>query len=162
MQLRFAEALDRLQRTAREHRIETLPLRLQSEVAAQLGTVQLELGDLTSAQKELARCRELFERAQIQPSILVRTCVEGGARLHLRAHRFAEAEELLGPLLLSWERVNPRSPGRGVALHWLAEAERGQGKTAEARRDAALANALLQPSPLPAMRRLVARGAVPQ
>src|SRR5262249_10170574 len=98
MQLRFADALDRLERTRREHQIETLPLKVQSDVAAQLGTVQLDLGDLASAEKEIARCGELFQRAQMQPSIFVRTCVEGGARLHLRAHRFAEAEELLRPL----------------------------------------------------------------
>src|SRR5262249_60114889 len=126
--------------------------KVHSDVAAQLGMVQLELGNLPSAEKELARCRELYVRAQVLPSVVVRKCIVGGARLSLRSRRFAEAEELLRPLVVSWERVNPGSPGRGEALHWLAEAERGQGKTAEARRDADLANSLLGQSSLPALR----------
>ncbi|MGZ3444443.1 MAG: hypothetical protein ACXWLG_02105, partial [Myxococcaceae bacterium] len=155
LQLRFAEALERLQRTMDQHRIDALPLKLQSDVAAQLGTVRLELGDLVSAEKDLLRCRELFQRAQVQPSIVVRTCLEGGARLDLRAHRFVEAQQLLLPLLASWERVNPEAPGHGEALHWLAEAERGEGKVAAARRDAERADLMLRRSPLPALRRLV-------
>ncbi len=103
----------------------------------------------------LLRCRELFRRAQVQPSIVVRTCLEGGARLDLRAHRFVEAEQLLQPLLAAWERVNPEAPGHGEALHWLAEAERGEGKLAAARRDAERADVMLRRSPLPALRRLV-------
>jgi len=155
LQLRFGEALERLQRTLSQHRVDQLPLKLQSDVAAQLGTVHLELGDLESAERELVRCRELFAQAQVRPSIFVRACLEGGARLHLRSGRFAEAEELLRPLVASWERVNPGAPGRGEALHWLAEAERGQGKAGLARRDADLANPLLRRSSLPAVRRLL-------
>ena len=155
LQLRFPEALKLLQRTTSEHRIDALPLKVQSDLAAQLGTVRLELGDLASAEKDLLRCRELFQRAQVQPSIVVRACLEGGARLDLRAHRFVEAEQVLLPLLAAWERVNPEAPGHGEALHWLAEAERGERKLAAAKRDAERADVMLRRSPLPALRRLV-------
>ena len=155
LQLRLAEALERLERTVREHRLETLPLRIQSDVAAQLGTVRLELGDLESAEKELRRCQDLSLRAQIEPSILVGTCLVGAARLDLDAGRFADAEQLLVPLGASWERVNPDGFGRGEVLHWLARAEEGLGKRAAARRDAQLADSLLRRSTLPALRRLL-------
>jgi hypothetical protein len=121
--------------------------------------VQLELGDLEAAEKQLVRCRELHVRAQVEPSVAVAACIVGAARLELRKAHFTEAEELLRPLVTSWEQASPTSPGRGEALHWLAEAERGQGKTAAARRDAALAGKLLVQSPLSALRRL--QGASP-
>ena len=153
LQLRFVEALERLQRTLEQHRIEKMPLKLQSDVAAQLGTVRLELGDLASAEKELlaavscsrGRRSSLHRRADLPRRDAARPA----------RPRPAEAEQLLLPLLASWERVNPEAPGRGEVLHWLAEAERGQGKLAAARRDAERADALLQRSPLPALRRLV-------
>jgi hypothetical protein len=157
MNLRWSEALEELQRTARKRELGAVPLKLQSDVASHLGVVQLELGDLEAAEKELGRCPELHVRAQVAASIGVSACIVGAARLELRKGHFAEAEELLRPLVTSWEQASPASPRRGEALHWLAEAERGQGKTAAARRDAALADELLGQSPLPALRRLQGR-----
>ena len=72
----------------------------------------------------------------------------------------AEAELLLVPLAASWEHLNHQSSFRGEVLLWLARAERGLGKTAEARRDAALAKTLLDRSTVPALRRLVEPPAV--
>jgi serine/threonine-protein kinase len=157
LQLRLSDALARLERTVREHSLETLPLKVQSDVAAELGTVRLELGDPAGAEKELVRCQELFQRAQVEPSIPVSACLLGAARLDLRQGRFAEAEQLMLPLATSWERVNPDSPGRGEVLHWLALAENGAGKVGATRRDAQLADSLLRRSKLPALRRLVER-----
>jgi len=157
MHLRWPEALQHLKRAAGEHELDAMPLKLQSDVAGRLGVVQLELGDLAAAEKELARCRELHVRAQVEPSVGVSACIVGAARLEVRKGHFAEAEEILRPVVDSWEQASPASPGRGQALHWLAEAERGQGKTAAATRDAALADELLGDSPLPALRRLQGR-----
>lgn len=150
--LRWKDALERLERTARDHPLEKLPLKVQSDVAAHLGLVHLELGDLQAAEMETVRCRELHVRGQIQTSIPVSPCVLGGARLELRKGHFGRAEELLRPLVAAWE-ASPASPGRGEALHWLAQAELGAGNTTAARRDALLAETLLRQSPLPAMRR---------
>jgi len=155
LQLHLSKALARLERTMHEHTLETLPPKVQSDVAAELGTVRLELGDLSASEKELVRCRELFTRAQVEPSIPVSTCLVGAARLDLRQGRFAEAEQLLIPLATSWGRLNPDSPRRGEILHWLARAENGAGKVSPARRDAQLADSLLRRSKLPALRRLV-------
>ncbi len=110
---------------------------------------------MAGAEKELGRCRELFVRAQVEPSIVVNTCLVGAARLELRAGRFTEAEKLLLPLAASWEHVNPEGPGRGEVLHWLAQAEHGLGKTAAAREHAELAEVLLRRSTLPALRKLL-------
>jgi hypothetical protein len=49
----------------------------------------------------------------------------------------------------------PSPHGHGEAFHWLAEAERGEGKLAAARRDSERADAMLRRSSLPALRRLV-------
>ncbi len=154
LQLRFPTALERIERTVREHKLESLPRRIQAGVAAELGTVRLELGDLSGAETEFLRCRELFVQAQVEPSIQVTPCLVGAARVQLHAGRFVEAERLLLPLAASWEEVNPDGPGRGEVLHWLARAEQGVGKGAAARRDAQLADALLRRSKLPALRRL--------
>ena len=155
LQLRLSDALGRLERMAQEHRLDTLPSKLQSDIAAESGTVRLELGDLGAAERDLGRCRELLTRAQVEPSIQVTACLVGAARVHLHAGRSAEAERLLLPLAESWEHVNPDGPGRGEVLHWLARAEQGVGKGAAARRDAQLADSLLRRSTLPALRRLV-------
>jgi len=155
LQLRLSDALGRLERMAHEHRLDTLPSKLQSDIAAESGTVRLELGDLGAAERDLGRCRELLTRAQVEPSIQVTPCLVGAARVHLHAGRSAEAERLLLPLAESWEHVNPDGPGRGEVLHWLARAEQGVGKGAAARRDAQLADSLLRRSTLPALRRLV-------
>ncbi len=152
MQLRWKDALERLERTVRDHALDKLPLRVQSDVAAHLGLVHLELGDLQAAETETVRCRELHLRGQIQTSIPVSACVLGGARLELRKGHAVRAEELLRPLVTAWE-ASPASAGRGEALHWLAQAELGAGNITAARRDAQLAETLLRQSPLPALRR---------
>jgi hypothetical protein len=154
MQLRHSEALARLERTLREHRLEKMSARIQGEVAAELGTVRLELGDLAAAEEELARCRALFTRAQVEVSIPVTPCLVGTARLQLRAGHPAEAERLLLPLSASWERVNPDGPGRGEVLHWLARAEEELGKRGPAHHDAGLAKDLLRRAKVPALLRL--------
>jgi tetratricopeptide (TPR) repeat protein len=155
LQLHLSEARALLERTVGGHTLETLPPKVQSDVAAELGTVRLELGDPAGAEKELVRCQELFRRAQVEPSIPVSTCLVGAARLDLRQGRFTEAEEVLAPVAAAWERVNPDSPHRGEVLHWLARAENGAGKVGAARRDTQLADSLLRRSKLPALRRLV-------
>jgi hypothetical protein len=154
MQLHHSEALERLERTVREHRLEKMLARTQADVSAELGAVRLELGDLAAAEEELARCRVLFTRAQVEVSIPVTPCLVGAARLELRAGRPAEAERLLMPLAASWERVNPDGPGRGEVLHWLARAEEELGKRVLARHDAGLANDLLRRAKVPALLRL--------
>ncbi|MGZ6069905.1 MAG: protein kinase domain-containing protein, partial [Myxococcaceae bacterium] len=154
LQLHHSEALERLEQTLREHRIEKMSTKIQAEVAAELGMVRLELGDLAAAEEELARCGELFTRAQVEISIPMTPCLVGAARLQLRAGRPAEAERLLVPLAASWEQVNPDGPGRGEVLHWLARAEEELGKRGLARRDAGLADGLLRRAKVPALLRL--------
>ena len=154
LQLHHSEALERLQQTVREHRLEAMSARLRGEVAAELGTVRLELGDVTGAEEELGRCRELLSRAQVEVSIPATPCLVGAARLQLRAGRPAEAERLLMPLAASWERVNPGGPGRGEVLHWLARAEEDLGKRGLARRDRSLADGLMRSAKVPALLRL--------
>ena len=136
---------------------DTLVPKNLSEVAAELGTVRLELGDVAGAQEQLRRCHELLVGAQIEPSIPVTTCLVGSARVQLKAGHLAEAEELLVPLAASWEHVNPDGPGRGEVLYWLARTEHGLGKEAAARRDAQLARSLLRRSNLPFLRRLLSQ-----
>jgi eukaryotic-like serine/threonine-protein kinase len=159
LQLRLPEALERLEGIVNGPKLAALPRRAQAEVAAELGTVRLDLGDLSGAEQELERCREVFVGVQMGPSIPMTTCLVGAARLRLGKGRFAEAEEILLPLAAAWEQVNPEGSGRGVVLHWLTRAEDGLGKRAAARRDARLADALLSRSTLPALRRLVDRPA---
>jgi serine/threonine-protein kinase len=154
LQLRTREALARMERASADPALDGAPLKTRSDVAAELGSNRLELGDFAGAEPEVRRCQELFARGQVTPSIPVTTCLVGAARLALHAGHPKEAEELLVPLATSWERVNPDGPGRGEVLHWLALAERGTGKPAEARRNAALSEKLLRGTSLPALRRL--------
>ena len=154
LQLRPRPGLERLERTLQERRLELVPLRIQYDVVAELGALRLEVGDQPGAEREFIRCRELMSRGQMEPSIPASTCVVGAARVHLQAGRFAEAEQVLLPVAVSWEHVNPLGSGRGVVLHWLARAEHGLGKEAAAHRDEQLARSLLQRSALPALRRL--------
>jgi len=155
MQLRLSSARDRLERRARDPRLETVPMRVQADLAAELGMVWLELEDLPAAGRELARCRDLYSRAQVEVSIPMTACMVGNARLDLREGRPSDAEELLLPLAASWERVNREGTGRGEVLFWLARAEAAGGRTAVARRDERLARTLLGRSRLPAQRRLL-------
>jgi hypothetical protein len=87
----------------------------------------------------------------------VTNCLVGSARVEERAGHLAEAEQLLRPLAVSWEHVNPGGPGRGEVLYWLARAEHGLGQEVEARRDAQLATSLLRRSNLPDLRRLLSQ-----
>ncbi len=157
LQLRASDALERLEAMVRESPLDGLPERVQSNVAAELGMAQLELGDLPAAESSFTRCQEHFARGQIEPSVLVSDCLVGSARAQLRSARFAEAEQLLLPLAASWEHVNPESPRRGEVLHWLARAEAGLGNHGAAARDARLAGTLLRGSNLPALRQLIGR-----
>jgi serine/threonine-protein kinase len=156
LQLRQAEALELIEQTVQRHKLELLPAKTQSDVAAALGTARLDLGNTSAAQPALARCQELLVRAQVEPSIVATECFLGSARLELAAGRFAEAERLLRPVAASWEQVNPRAPRRGEVLLWLARAEVAAGHPG-AREDAALAAELLRSSNLPALRRLAGR-----
>jgi hypothetical protein len=157
LQRRTREALVRMEQVAADPAIEGLPVKIQSDVAAELGTDRLELGDFAQAEPDLRRCRELFIRGQVAPSISVNICLVGAARLALHAGRPGEAEELLSPLAASWERLNPDGAARGEVLHWLAQAERGLGKSADARRDEALSEKLLRGTSVPALHRLADR-----
>jgi len=162
LQLRASEALQRLEQLARDQRLEELPAKMQSDVAAELGTAQLELGDLPGAEKSFSLCQEELTRGQITPSVQASSCIVGAARARLRARRYADAEQLLLPLAASWERVNPDSPRRGEVLHWLARAEAALGNEAGAARDTKLAHGLLARSKLPALRRFLARKRSPR
>ncbi len=71
MQQRLSEALEQVDRTVKTHSLEALPLSVQSDVAAELGTLRLEMGDAPGAKPEIDRCRELLIRGQIAPSIPV-------------------------------------------------------------------------------------------
>jgi serine/threonine-protein kinase len=95
----------------------------QSAVEADLGLTYIELGKVQAATKPLGRCESLYVRAQIEPSIRVASCLLGAARLHILAGRKAEAMRRLQPLVASWERANPNSPGHGEALYWLSKAQ---------------------------------------
>src|SRR5262249_29496485 len=112
MQQRPEEALEQVDRTVKTHQLEALPLRVQSDVAAERGILRLEMGDATGAKRELERCGELLIRAQVAPSIPVTTCLVGAARLQLQHGRFAEAEQTLMPLAAAWAQVNPEGSGR--------------------------------------------------
>jgi serine/threonine-protein kinase len=155
LQLRPRVALTRMERLAGEEASGALNAKARSDLAAELGRAMLEVGDPRGAEPELRRCREFFARGQVSPSIPVTPCLVGGARLALQSGRPAEAEQLLLPLAASWERVNPDGPGRGEVLYWLAHAEQRLGKSAEAQRDAGLAQALLRRSSVPALRSLL-------
>jgi hypothetical protein len=155
LQSRFPAALEILERLARSEQIESYPLALQSAIRAELGTVLLDVGDLVGADGQLTRCRELFGRAQIEPSVRVATCLVGSARRALQGGGATEAERLLQPLAQSWAEVNPESPCYGETLYWLSRVRAAEGDAAAAQRDARAAESLLSRSKLPSLRRLM-------
>ena len=130
----------------------TFRLDLQADAASELGLARLELGDIAAAQAALTRARELYERAQVEPSVRIADTLIGLARLHLQAGRPAQAEALMLPLVAAWQSVDAGAPWHGEALHWLARAERGLGKSDLARTHAAAAASMLKSSGLPALR----------
>jgi tetratricopeptide (TPR) repeat protein len=155
LQGRHAEALAFAQRVIDDPQASTFRLDLQADAASELGLAHLQLGDVPAAQSWLTRSRELYERAQVGPSVRIADTLIGLARLHLQGGRPAQAEALMLPLVASWQSVDAGAPWHGEALHWLARAEHGLGKAAVARSHAAAAASMLKRSTLPALRRLV-------
>lgn len=125
---------------------------------AQIGSAWLELGDVRQAALALARSRELYAQAQVEPGVRMSDVLVAQARLALLTRKPAQAESLVLPLVSAWEDVNPGSPWHGEALLWLARAEAAQGRVASAHTHRRAALAMLAPSRLPALRQLAVSG----
>ena len=125
---------------------------------AQIGSAWLDLGDTRQAALALARSRELYAQAQVEPGVRMSDVLVAQARLALRTGKAAEAETLVLPLVSAWEDVNPGSIWHGEALWWLARAEAAQGRMAAARTHRRVALGMLAPARLPALRQVAASG----
>ena len=129
---------------------------LQAEIAAERATLLLNRGRAEQAQTALGESLALYERAQVQPSPLSATAWVAMARWHLRNGQAGQARALMLPLLDAWQQCHPGSDWHGETLYWLAQAEARAGDADSARMHLAAAMPMLQRSPLPALRRLVA------
>lgn len=129
--------------------------------AAEQGLAWLDLGDFARGEAALRKATDQFALAQVSPSPRSSSALIGMARLHLHAGRAAQARALLMPLVRAWEQVNPGSPWHGEALWWLSRAQAASGQDDDARVSSAAAAAMLRPSKLPALHKLL-RASVPQ
>jgi tetratricopeptide (TPR) repeat protein len=133
----------------------SLRIGTRAAMAAEHGSIWLELGDVAQAEQSLLQARELYTQAQVEPSARMATALVGLARVQLEAGRAAQAEALLRPLVKAWEEVNPDSAWHGEALFWLSQAEAMADRSALALAHRQTATAMLRKSSLPALRRLV-------
>jgi eukaryotic-like serine/threonine-protein kinase len=131
-----------------------LSLPIRAAVAAELGISYLDAGDDARAEQSLKSCLELLLSAQVTPSVRATDCLIGNARLHLKAGRNAEAEQLMKQLAQDWADVNPNSAWHGEALYWLAKAQAQNGEGDKAKANRALAKSLLRKSAMPIHHRL--------
>jgi eukaryotic-like serine/threonine-protein kinase len=154
LQAKPDQTLEVLDRLAKVHSLEKLPMPLQSDIAATRGLALLNRGELAAAEKLFTQCRALFTSAQITASVRVSDCLIGQARVALLQGKAAQAEQVLEPLVAAWASVNAHSPWHGEALYWLSRVQAKLGKTSEAARNAALAKTMLKSSTLPALRQL--------
>jgi eukaryotic-like serine/threonine-protein kinase len=155
LQAKPDQTLEVLDRLAKVHSLEKLPMPLQSDIAATRGLALLNRGELAAAEKLFTQCRALFTSAQITPSVRVSDCLIGQARVALLQGKAAQAEQALESLVAAWASVNAHSPWHGEALYWLSRVQAKLGKTSEAARNAALAKTMLKSSALPALKQLV-------
>jgi serine/threonine-protein kinase len=157
LQRRNDDALVLAQRVVNDARASTFRSDLRAVAAAELGHALIAKGDLVRAEQFLLQSRELYERAQVVPSVRMNECLIGLARVQLMTGRAPAAEALLRPLVSDWERLNPGSVWHGEALYWLSRATAiaGDARAAATQRDSALA--MLRPSSLPAFRELASR-----
>ena len=111
---------------------------VRSELAAELGTLRLELGDVAGAEEELRRCHELLVGAQIEPSIAVTTCLVGSARIRAegRAPRRGGAAAGAACRILGAPQPRRAGTGRGSLLAGARRARPGEGGCGRARRPA--------------------------
>lgn len=127
---------------------------IQASIAAELAAACIERGEFVRAAPMVRQSLALFEQAQVGSSPRSATAWVAQARLHLQAGRAAEAEMVLQPLQSAWLAANPQSAWHGEALHWLARAQRAQGRPSAAQATQASAQRLTDASPLPALRSL--------
>jgi hypothetical protein len=81
--------------------------------------------------------------------------------LHLLGGDAAAAAQVLTRAQGHWEAENPGSVWHAEVVHWLAQALRAEGRAAEADLWGHRAHPVLAAAPLPALRALVAEGALP-
>jgi serine/threonine protein kinase len=156
MQGKDSDAIEFAQRVQSDSEAKTFRLNVQAATASELGNAWLNQRDVVQAERVLMQARELYARAQIEPSINMSDCIVGLARIHLHAGRAAEAEAMLVPLEAAWSEINPDSEWQGETLYWLSRARAESGKTEEARADRKSAIAMLKKSTLPVHLRLIA------
>jgi len=128
---------------------------IASNLAAEMASNLLDLGNSEQAEIQVTRCGNLFAQAQIVPSVVVPSCLISSARRALSKGDGKAAEQFMLPLVKGWEEINPASPWHGEALYWLARAQDLQGRELEARSNTTLARAMLADTTLPALRELL-------
>lgn len=131
MQGKFAQADSILSAMAADAGQFQRRVALQSDFSTEQALVDLEQGDMAGAATALSRCETLFKQAQIEPSLRVRGCLLGNARLRIIQGSGAEAVRYLQPLLRSMQSVNPNSAWHGEVLYWLAKAQEASGSLDE-------------------------------
>jgi serine/threonine-protein kinase len=137
----------------------TLPTRfgVAALVASELGCALLDAGETEKAAVVLSEASQAFATAQVEPSIQMADSLVCEARLALQAGNPIKAEQLLRPLLLSWESTNPGSEWHAETLLWLTKAQLLTGTAPlklQGQRERALA--MLSKAPEPSLRKFAA------
>ena len=121
----------------------------------ELALAWLDAGDQLAASGAVRDALQLFELAQIEPSLLRADHDVALGRLHLLDGDEAAAAQVLARAERHWHAENPGSIWHAEAAHWLARALRTAGNSADADALDSWVRGVLAVAPLPSMRLLV-------
>jgi serine/threonine-protein kinase len=130
-------------------------------IHTELALAWLDAGDVPQASASTQQALGLFESGQVEHSLARADHDLAQGRLHLLGGDAQAAGQALARAEQHWQAENPGSVWHAEVMHWLALALRAQGGAAEADLLGHRAQPVLAAATLPALRALVAEGAVP-
>ncbi len=121
----------------------------------ELALACLDDGDPVAASAAIREAQQMFERMQVEPSLVRADHDVAQARLYLLDGDAAAAVTVLARAVQHWDAENPGSLWHAEAAHWLARSLRTLGKCTDADALETWAHPVLVAAPLPSMRLLV-------
>jgi serine/threonine-protein kinase len=128
----------------------------RAAATTELALAWLDAGDQVAASGAVRDALQMFELAQVEPSLLRADHDVALGRLHLLDGDAAAAAQVLARAERNWREENPDSIWHAEAAHWLARALRTAGNSADADALDSWVRGVLAAAPLPSMRLLVA------
>ena len=121
---RPAEALSMARAVLASPGYESLPPAVRALVQAEVANASLDLGDVKAGTAAAEACYRLFQRAQVENSVVSADCVLANARASILRGQSEKAEAMLLPLLRQWEVVGADQRWIDQTTAWLVRTAR--------------------------------------